>query len=36
LAKLLRGVSGCDAESLDIIAKVYELVVTAGVHKAQY
>ncbi len=28
-------VSGCDAESLDIIAKVYELVVTAGVYKAQ-
>jgi UDP-N-acetyl-D-galactosamine dehydrogenase len=27
-------VSGCDAESLDLIAKVYELVVTAGVHKA--
>jgi len=27
-------VSGCDDESLDIIAKVYELVVQAGVHKA--
>lgn len=27
-------VSGCCAESLDIIAKVYELVVKAGVHKA--
>ena len=27
-------VSGCDEESLDIIAKVYELVVKAGVHKA--
>lgn len=27
-------VSGCDDESLDIIAKVYGLVVKAGVHKA--
>ena len=27
-------VSGCDPESLDTIAKVYELVVDAGVHKA--
>lgn len=27
-------VSGCDDESLDIIAKVYELVVVAGVHRA--
>ncbi len=27
-------VSGCDAESLEIIARVYELVVKAGVHKA--
>ena len=27
-------VSGCDAESADEIAKVYELVVTAGVHRA--
>jgi UDP-N-acetyl-D-galactosamine dehydrogenase len=27
-------VSGCDDESLDIIAKTYELVVDAGVHKA--
>lgn len=27
-------VSGCDAESLEIIAKVYELVVKSGVHKA--
>ena len=26
--------SGCDGESLDTIAKVYELVVKAGVHKA--
>ncbi len=27
-------VSGCDAESLEVIAKTYELVVKAGVHKA--
>jgi UDP-N-acetyl-D-glucosamine/UDP-N-acetyl-D-galactosamine dehydrogenase len=34
LAKIIKVVSGCDAESLDLIAKVYELVVKAGVHKA--
>ena len=34
LAKITKVVSGCDAESLGTIAKVYELVVTAGVHKA--
>jgi len=34
LAKIIKVVSGCDAESLDEIAKVYELVVTAGVHRA--
>ncbi|HTB53040.1 MAG TPA: nucleotide sugar dehydrogenase [Ferruginibacter sp.] len=34
LAKIIKVVSGCDKESLDEIAKVYELVVTAGVHKA--
>lgn len=34
LAKIVKVVSGCDAESLEVIAKVYELVVTAGVHKA--
>jgi len=27
-------VSGCDQESLDVVAKVYELIVKAGVHKA--
>jgi len=27
-------VSGCDAETLDTVAKVYELVVEAGVHRA--
>ncbi len=34
LARIIKVVSGCDEESLDVIAKVYELVVTAGVHKA--
>jgi len=34
LAKIVKVVSGCDGESLEVIAKVYELVVTAGVHKA--
>ncbi|MEI6817322.1 MAG: nucleotide sugar dehydrogenase [Bacteroidota bacterium] len=34
LAKTIKVVSGCDAESLDVIAKTYELVVQAGVFKA--
>jgi UDP-N-acetyl-D-galactosamine dehydrogenase len=34
LATIIKVVSGCDATSLETIAKVYELVVTAGVHKA--
>jgi UDP-N-acetyl-D-galactosamine dehydrogenase len=34
LATITKVVSGCDAESLDEIAKVYELVVKAGVHRA--
>lgn len=34
LSSIVKVVSGCDAESLDVIAKVYELVVKAGVHKA--
>jgi len=34
LAKIVKVVSGCDAESLEEIAKVYELVVEAGVHRA--
>ncbi|MDJ1502718.1 nucleotide sugar dehydrogenase [Xanthocytophaga agilis] len=34
LSKITKVVSGCDVESLDIIAKVYELVVDAGVYKA--
>ena len=34
LKSVIKVVSGCDAESLDEIAKVYELVVDAGVHRA--
>lgn len=34
LSTIIKVVSGCDTESLDVIAKVYELVVKAGVHKA--
>lgn len=34
LSSIVKVVSGCDQESLDEIAKVYELVVKAGVHKA--
>lgn len=34
LASIIKVVSGCDAESLDEIAKTYELVVKAGVHRA--
>lgn len=34
LSNIIKVVSGCDEESLNTIAKVYELVVQAGVHKA--
>ncbi len=34
LTKIVKVVSGCDAESLEVITKVYELVVSAGVHRA--
>ncbi|RZK38345.1 MAG: nucleotide sugar dehydrogenase, partial [Hymenobacter sp.] len=34
LTRIVKVVSGCDAESLDVVAKVYELVVKAGVHRA--
>jgi UDP-N-acetyl-D-galactosamine dehydrogenase len=34
LSNIIKVVSGCDGESLDTIAKVYELVVKAGVHRA--
>lgn len=35
LETIVKIVSGMDAESLDTIAKVYELVIEAGVHRAQ-
>ena len=34
LTSIIKVVSGCDAQSLDEIAKTYELVVEAGVHRA--
>ena len=34
LTSIVKVVAGCDDESLDVIAKVYELVVQAGVHRA--
>jgi UDP-N-acetyl-D-galactosamine dehydrogenase len=34
LTTVIKIVSGCDSESLDVIAKTYELVVKAGVHRA--
>jgi UDP-N-acetyl-D-glucosamine/UDP-N-acetyl-D-galactosamine dehydrogenase len=34
ITKILKVVSGCDEESLDIISKVYEIIVEPGVHKA--
>ncbi len=34
LPNIIKVVSGCDAESLDQIAQVYEIVVKAGVHRA--
>jgi UDP-N-acetyl-D-glucosamine/UDP-N-acetyl-D-galactosamine dehydrogenase len=34
LSKIVKVVSGCDDESLDNIAKTYELVVEAGIHRA--
>ncbi|MCB9257375.1 MAG: nucleotide sugar dehydrogenase [Chitinophagales bacterium] len=34
ITKITKVVSGCDEESLDNVAKVYEIVVEAGVHKA--
>ena len=35
LETIVKVVSGMDEESLDVIAKVYELVVVAGVHRAE-
>lgn len=34
LTKIIKVVSGCDAESSEVVAKVYELVIEAGVHRA--
>lgn len=34
ISKILKVVSGCDAESLEEIAKTYEIIVKAGVYKA--
>lgn len=34
LTKITKVVSGCDDESLEIISKVYESIITAGIHKA--
>lgn len=34
LSRIVKVVSGCDEESLDNIAKTYELVVEAGIHRA--
>lgn len=34
LSKIIKVVSGCDTESLEIIADTYKIVVEAGVHKA--
>ncbi|MBC7863558.1 MAG: nucleotide sugar dehydrogenase, partial [Bacteroidia bacterium] len=34
ITKILKVVSGCDAESLDNIAKVYEIIVEPGTHRA--
>jgi len=34
ITKILKVVSGCDAESLEEIAKTYEIIVEPGVHKA--
>lgn len=35
LESIVKIVSGMDKESLDIIAKVYELIITGGVHRAE-
>jgi len=34
LSKIVKVVSGCDAESLETISEVYQFVVDAGIHKA--
>ena len=34
ITKILKVVSGCDEESLDVISEVYKIIVEPGVHKA--
>jgi UDP-N-acetyl-D-galactosamine dehydrogenase len=34
ITKILKVVSGCDAEALETISKVYSIIVKAGIHKA--
>jgi UDP-N-acetyl-D-galactosamine dehydrogenase len=34
LTNTIKIVSGCDAESLEVIAQIYEQIITAGVHRA--
>lgn len=34
LERIVKVVSGCDAESAEVVAKTYELVIDAGVHRA--
>ncbi len=34
LTNTVKIVSGCDAESLEVVAQVYEQIITAGVHRA--
>lgn len=34
LTKIIKVTSGCDAEASEVIAKTYELIITAGVHRA--
>jgi len=34
LTKIVKVTSGCDSESAENIAKIYELIITAGVHRA--
>ena len=35
LTNMVKIVSGCDSEALDMVARVYELIVEAGVHRAE-
>ena len=35
LTKIVKVVSGCDEESLEEIAKIYEMIITAGIYRAE-